>query len=284
MRYMNYDDFKWTSTSRRRNKLTAYYEPLQMHFLDYIAAMGEECIFLDVGSNVGAYSIMLSGNHNIKKIYAIEALPECVNEIKKNVLENKLDSKIAVIHQAVSDAERNVVFLRTKAFGGDSGILDSYMFGRNSGNEEINVLTKKLDDIIRDNYKNVVIKIDVEGHEYEVLKGASDLLSEKKGWIQCEIHESSPNKAALIGLLEGIGWKKVFALDWDYYFTNHTEYHNPTKALELMESLSRQFIAESRESIKPRRFELLPGIIIEISKGDGYIWSRLVRCMKSLAN
>ena len=268
--------------SRRRNALTQYYEPLQIHFLDYIAEMGSDCIMLDIGSNVGAYSLMLSGNKKIKKIHAIEALPECVNEIRKNVRMNQLESKINVIHQAVSDAERNVVFLRTKQFGGDSAILESYLFGRNPGDEEIKVTTGRLDDIVKSDLPDIIIKIDVEGHEYEVLKGAIQILKNNKGWIQCEIHESSPNKTELITFLESIGWKKVFVLDWDYYFTNHVEYHDASKALHLLEWLNKRFITESRSSLRPRRFELLPGVRLEISKGEGFIWGPLLRRARSL--
>ena len=262
-----YEDFKWTSVSNIRNALTKSYEPLQVYFLRRIAASQRECIFLDVGANIGAYSILLSDIKSIVKIVAFEAMHECADEIKKNIKLNSLEGRVSIVEIALSDKQGEANFLRTKPYGGDSAILDTYLFGRLPENQVITVKTATLDEQIKSESASVIImKIDVEGHELSVLRGAENLLKSSIGWIQCEIHETSPHRNDTFAYLEGLGWNKVFRVGWDYYFTNNDQYHNDSAALEMVESLMDFYVEASRTEPKPYRREIAPGLAVELSK------------------
>ena len=246
-----YEDFKWTSMSNKRNALTKSYEPLQLYFLRHIAETQRECIFLDVGANIGAYSILLSDIKSIVKIIAFEAMRECADEIKANIKLNGLEERVNIVEIALSDKSGEAYFLRTKPYGGDSAILDTYLFGRHQGDQVITVKTGTLDEQIKSLSASVIImKIDVEGHELSVLRGAENLLTRSIGWIQCEIHEKSPHRKDTFAYLDGLGYKKVFRVGWDYYFTNSDQYHNDSAALEMVESLMDSYVEASRTELR----------------------------------
>lgn len=263
-----YDDFYWTKISKSRNALTQAYEPLQIDFLNALVKREKNCIFLDIGANIGVYSVILSGNTNIDEIIAFEALPECAEEIRKNLALNHLERRVKVVEAALSDLPREVNFLRTKAHGGDSAIMDTYLFGRHEKDQVIKMLTVTLDDTVNLETKAVVRKIDVEGHELNVLRGAKRVLSSSKGWIQCEIHDRSPFREEVFEFLSSHGWKKVFRLGWDYYFTNQKQFFDAGVALETVEVLLDSYIDGHRMPTvsKPARREIAPGITLEVSR------------------
>tara|TARA_B100000686_G_C16532115_1_gene832873 strand:+ start:127 stop:903 length:777 start_codon:yes stop_codon:yes gene_type:complete len=78
--------------------------------------------------------------------------------------------------------------------------------------EEFTVISKKIDDI---NFENKIsfIKIDVEGHELEVIKGGLNLINKFKPSLMVEIEEKHSKKPILetINFISNIGYK-VFCL------------------------------------------------------------------------
>jgi FkbM family methyltransferase len=132
-------------------------------------------IFLDVGANIGWYSLLLN---NITppdtKIYAFE--PDKLNFelLSFNVKKNKAD-KVTCINKAISDkAETKELFLYPNKNRGRHSLLPI-----NNG-EKINVETIQLEKFITDNsidFKKIkFMKMDIEGYEYIALKGANKLL------------------------------------------------------------------------------------------------------------
>ena len=79
------------------------------------------------------------------------------------------------------------------------------------------------DEVIKYINKNLLIKIDVEGHEINVLKGLSRLINNNKIYMQIEIfHE---NKASIFDFLEKNNFKFVKNIYGnrknDYFFVNY---------------------------------------------------------------
>ena len=52
--------FFWSEKSESRNQLTARYEPIQALLLFEFAARAGATAFVDVGANVGFYSLVMS--------------------------------------------------------------------------------------------------------------------------------------------------------------------------------------------------------------------------------
>lgn len=132
--------------------------------------------FVDVGANVGRYSIMVANNLKGKgRLVAIEPAPEVFETLKKNVKLNKINNAI-LVNTACFSKNKVLKFYITKTLGQHS------LYGKG---KNIKLKARKLDDILKEHKINDVnlIKIDVEGAEFEVIKGASKTISGQKPMI-----------------------------------------------------------------------------------------------------
>jgi FkbM family methyltransferase len=125
--------------------------------------------FIDVGANVGLYSSVLSRLRHVSgstKYLAIEANPETAERLRDSVGE-----AVQVLNIALSDRSGEVGFMS----GVTSGVF------RVSTNEvaEMQVHCERLDALPLPQ-TDLVVKIDVEGHELEVLRGAAKLFDEQR--------------------------------------------------------------------------------------------------------
>jgi len=146
-------------------------------------------VFVDVGASLGQYTYY--ANKTIKNgvIYAIEADPvryKRLLELSK-IWESESTNKINVIHAAVSDRIGEIKF-----FTSNSNISGG-LFTREIAKaadvqwEEITVKSITLDSLLSDIIVDF-IKIDVEGAEYRVIRGAEKILRDSKPRIFMEIH------------------------------------------------------------------------------------------------
>jgi FkbM family methyltransferase len=123
-------------------------------------------VFVDVGANLGHFSILASGISKAKVI-AIEPIESTVNKLKKNLALNGLLDNVTVFNYGVGDKEE---------------ILD-FTTNNNSMNavstvqteKTIKIQVKTLNELLK-NINPTFIKIDVEGYEYNVIKGANKVL------------------------------------------------------------------------------------------------------------
>jgi FkbM family methyltransferase len=149
-------------------------------------------IVVDVGAHIGKYTLIASkmvGPHG--KVVAIEAHPENYEILKKNIALNKLTNVIA-LNFAVSSKEAMV---KLYEHGQEEGftIYNTIMTGRIMANNQnyVEVHAKTLDSILLENAIKEVnwIKIDVEGAELEVLRGALNTLSNSRSLsLLIEVH------------------------------------------------------------------------------------------------
>ncbi len=112
------------------------------------------------------------------KHYAFEPIPYLFNELK-----NRYEDKAVIFPYALSDKSGETTFQFVKNAPAYSGIKRRRYDIANPEIEEIKVVLKTLDEIIPANEKIDLIKIDVEGAEFSVLKGAKNLLKANKPLI-----------------------------------------------------------------------------------------------------
>ncbi|MBS3085408.1 FkbM family methyltransferase [Candidatus Pacearchaeota archaeon] len=151
---------------------SSFHEPYLKDFFNL-----NEGVFIDIGANIGKYSIKV-GNRikNKGKIIAIEPEPRNVKIIKKNKEINKLNNFTVV--EAACAAEDGLTDLYIDEIPGHHSLIKEYHHGLDNNakipDKNIKVKKIKLDNLLRslDIKKVELIKIDVEGAELEVLKGA----------------------------------------------------------------------------------------------------------------
>lgn len=170
--------------------------------------------FFDVGSCWGLYSLRLSNMNKELKILAFDPIKRNIKRLKHSIIQNNIQN-IEVYHKAIGSSNGTV----------ELGATEDY-----SPNYEVNITNAKVKEIsnidLLDNlfdFKNkfLVFKIDTEGFEYEVLKGAKKILNSNKCFLQIEIQKENFINATT--LLETFGFKLVSVNEinkTDFFFSN----------------------------------------------------------------
>lgn len=153
-------------------------------------------VVIDVGACFGSYTItaLLQGAH----VYAFEPHPLLYTELCHNVFINKLGERFKSTNKAIWSQSGKILDL-------PQFDLAMVKTGAHPGQPILKVMTLSLDDSLADLARLDWIKIDVEGAEIEVLKGARQLIEKFNPRILVEWH-SDRNDDPEMKYLDG--WKK----------------------------------------------------------------------------
>ena len=132
----------------------------------------ENNIFIDCGANVGTYSIIASKVAGANSI-TFEPNPNTIIKLNRNIELNNLEKKIDVRKIALSDKIGNLYFSN---YGDTDDVLNRVSLNQSSSSANILIKSSTLDDEI--NIKeDFILKMDVEGYESKLIKGAKKLLA-----------------------------------------------------------------------------------------------------------
>jgi len=134
------------------------------------------CIFIDIGANIGLFSSIFSRYQNLLNnftIYAFEANPDTYIRLKENAKEHNFKA----FNIALSDHKGTLDFL-------DGAVSHVFTTVNNSSSYNIQSKPLKINCDCLDSFKfegkKIILKIDVEGQEFEVLKGAKSFFESQK--------------------------------------------------------------------------------------------------------
>jgi FkbM family methyltransferase len=151
-------------------------------FLAGVKARGLKCTsLLDIGANRAEWSSMFLEVYPGAHCYLVEPLQECESHLKKFVSRNK-DSRYFLC-AAGSENTETIITIWDDLYG--SSLLPNADKNKLQQGKQRVIEVKKVNDLIRDNGIPVpqIVKIDVQGFELEVLKGAGDLLGKTEIFI-----------------------------------------------------------------------------------------------------
>jgi len=157
-------------------------------------------LFIDVGANKGEFLYLAEKILAPGKIVAFEPLPWFAKKLEA------LFSGITVFNLALSDKDsETTLYLPVK-----SGVPDDSLASVTKPVEgefiSYPVKLKKLDDLAGNNRFNehAFLKIDVEGHEFAVLKGANNFIRDKVQFMLIEIEERHHAGRKLVDMIQEI--------------------------------------------------------------------------------
>ena len=140
---------------------------------------------IDLGANIGIFTKVMA--ENSKHVYALEPEPENFRQLTKNM---KSFDNVSLYDYAASNITGSDTLHRCVANPGQHRLYPSV----HCPDGEIQVKTIRVDDLIiqQERVEEVdFIKMDVEGFEYFVILGMSELLRRDKPTIISEFHPSS---------------------------------------------------------------------------------------------
>ncbi|MBI2135145.1 FkbM family methyltransferase [Candidatus Woesearchaeota archaeon] len=152
---------------------------------------------VDIGANIGYYALMESQLVGKKgRVYAIEPVPDNIASLKKNIGLNDY-SNIEVFQMGIGEKNKTAKMNITSYSN-----WHSFLHQRNViGKLDVKVVT--LDNFLKNRKYPDFIRMDVEGYEFQILKGMKNTLKKKKPLkLFIELHPHIMNKSQTKFLLK----------------------------------------------------------------------------------
>lgn len=150
-------------------------------------------VAIDVGAHLGLISIIIgkrvSPNGNV---FSFEPTPSTFRLLKRTIEINKMSGTVKPLNKAISERTGKDFFYVTDIEASNSNSLSNNK--RTIGTEtKIEVQLTSIDDFAKEYNLNKIdlIKIDAEGTEYSVLKGATEVIDKSKPKIILALHPDS---------------------------------------------------------------------------------------------
>jgi len=173
-------------------------EPETINWIDTFKTDEKEFIFWDIGSNIGLFSIYAAVTQPKCRVISFEPSSNNFRVLTRNISLNKLENSIRIFNNPLTDKSKKFLMMQDNEFN-EGGALNS--FGENFNFEGEKQTFSMNYQLLGFNIKYILdskilelpdyIKIDVDGIEHLILKGAGDYLKDKKiKSISIEINEN----------------------------------------------------------------------------------------------
>ncbi len=192
-----------------------YEAALTEWLLGCLKAAGPGALFVDVGANLGWYTLRAAQLPEVAQVVAIE--PESANQqlLRANLDRNALDGKVRVLACAAGAASGSATLHRYKSSNmGRHSIAVNH--GRGGAVVPVEPLDVLLDQLRLGQARVGALKIDVEGFEPDVLSGAVQALSRTDALlIEISPELMAGGTAAVAALVEAIAAAGLSPDIWD---------------------------------------------------------------------
>ena len=175
------------------------FEPDVSGVLD--ALLPEGGTFFDIGSNWGYFSLYTASKYSRLTVHAFEPMPETYQDLANCVKQAGLSDLVTCHNLALSDADGNASIDMTDGVHSGTATVS-----RKGGS--IKIVTRRMDSLKLP--KPDFIKMDVEYHELEVLKGAKEMLTAARPHIVFENKAENiqpENALEVLFFLSELGYK-----------------------------------------------------------------------------
>jgi FkbM family methyltransferase len=197
----------------RKTYFIREYEKKRMDYLIQTSKKIKSEILIDIGANIGFYSILLSKNFKIIKSY--EPNLRNFRVLNKNIKKNNLQNKVQTFNYGLGNKKQ--ILKGTSMIKGELFQTSGFSLSEKHVEGE-DVFVNIGDEVLNFNGEILTIKIDVEGHELFVLQGIKKILENNYCIIQIEIWDK--NYQEIYEFLNNLDYKKSISIDGDTYFSN----------------------------------------------------------------
>jgi FkbM family methyltransferase len=148
-------------------------------FLNHVRGLARSGVYVDVGAHLGTHTLWFAALCPSTHVHAFEPVSRFAEVVRRNVTANGLDAKVTVHQVGLSDKRGQA----TNKLSREHQI--GFMTDATAADEDFPIV--RLDDVLR-REPIAVMKLDVEGMEEAVLRGARRLLSRWRPVVYAEAH------------------------------------------------------------------------------------------------
>jgi FkbM family methyltransferase len=154
----------------------------------------EDAVFVDIGANVGSVSLFVDNFNKDRedkiRVFAIEPEPHNLSLLQKNIESNPVEN-VTVINKAIWHQNKEVLITNR---GGNSSIFEI------EGVEQTKIQAITLEKLFKENnIEHVdVMKIDIEGAEFDLIINAPEKTLAKIKYITLEFDKSFDGKFGIM--------------------------------------------------------------------------------------
>ena len=201
-------------------------EPETLNWMDsFQPNNSEKIVFWDIGANIGLYSIYAAVKFKDIEIISFEPSTSNTRTLSRNISINNLESKISIFPLALSDKENIISYFHETQFSEGIAISNfnsnidyrGEIVKENQIKNKYNLFGTSIDNLILNKILTVpnYIKIDVDGIEHLILKGAENLLKNKNlKELSIEMNPTYVKQYELINnIMEENNFKKIESLN-----------------------------------------------------------------------
>ena len=187
------------------------HEPVGTEIL--VSVLRENMTIVDIGSNIGYFVMQEACRQKCKRILAIEPNPTSFALLEENVRLNHFEH-VSLHNLAISDREGMLPFYISK----QSNI--SSITPRSDYVRKMDVPVMTLDALVeKEQVEHVdLVRMDLEGHEIQVLRGMIETIRRDRPWICLEYHApviSVQDRHDFVSTLESMDYElKCFTFRW----------------------------------------------------------------------
>jgi FkbM family methyltransferase len=215
---------------------------------DKLGYQGQKGVVIDVGAFLGTHSVYLARFCDVAQVIAYEPDPDSFEALRKNVYLNSVENRVLCLNKAAGERRGNCTLVRPTPsnrgstcvrYGGENGAIMAQVI---TLDEELN---NQVDKHVQ------LIKIDVEGSEVQVVRGARQTIHSHHPLLSIEAH-STRQLAHLFWILQTEGYAIVECLGASptYIFEFTAKKHRTRSVAAAVLWILRSFVPEQLSSLR----------------------------------
>lgn len=178
-----------------------------------LSKVNSETVFLDIGANFGYFSCLIAskiGAGNLGRVYAFEANPKMTNLLRRNI-EINWGMAAVDVHEIAVTEKAGVLQLNIPKKHLANASLGQ--MGAGVEVDVVNVEADSIDNLLHSLERVDLVKIDVEGVEYLVLKGMVNTIDNNPNikiimeWSAGQMHDAGIRKDDILDFICERGFK-----------------------------------------------------------------------------
>ena len=176
--------------------------------LEWLSALDNDSILLDIGANVGMYTVIAAKIYKAK-VFAFEPEPINYSILIKNIILNGISDLVSSYPAGISNIDGFTNFyIQDTRVGGSNNTINqplNFELKEMKFKHKISCISYKLNTLLNNNYisQPTHIKIDVDGLEYLIIENGLDVINSPI--LKSLIIEINPNLKQHLDMIDLLG-------------------------------------------------------------------------------